>query len=58
MAESHRRDPEKQLGLRLEKTKAPVDALVVDHTDKIPIGRNGYASNAAIWSGSLGTTMD
>ena len=27
---------EKQLGLRLEKSKAPLDILVIDHIDKVP----------------------
>jgi uncharacterized protein (TIGR03435 family) len=29
---------EKQLGLKLVKTKAPLDTLVIDHVDKIPTG--------------------
>jgi uncharacterized protein (TIGR03435 family) len=27
---------EKQLGLKLEKTKTPLDVLVIDHVEKIP----------------------
>jgi uncharacterized protein (TIGR03435 family) len=29
---------ERQLGLTLEKSKAPLDVLVIDHIDKLPTG--------------------
>jgi uncharacterized protein (TIGR03435 family) len=29
---------EQQLGLKLEKTKVPVDVLVIDHIEKTPTG--------------------
>jgi uncharacterized protein (TIGR03435 family) len=28
---------EQQLGLRLEPSKTPIDILIVDHADKVPI---------------------
>jgi uncharacterized protein (TIGR03435 family) len=29
---------EEQLGLRLKMAKTPIDVLVVDHADKVPLG--------------------
>jgi uncharacterized protein (TIGR03435 family) len=28
---------EKQLGLKLDKSRAPLDVIVIDHIDKVPV---------------------